>query len=82
MHDDIFSKVVKTVINKIDPQLVKIFYKSLLCGIFPNELKVAKDYPVYQCDDEITISIYRLISVLPVFSKILEEICLSEFQNC
>ena len=45
-QNDILPKVVKAVINSIALQLVQIFNKSSLCGIFPNELKVANVYPV------------------------------------
>ena len=73
-RDDILPKVVKAVINSIAGQLVNIFNKSLLFGICPIALKLAKVYPVYKCHDKLTISNYRLKSVWPVFSKILEKI--------
>ena len=59
-HDDILPKVVKAVINSIAQLLVKIFNKLLLCRIFSNELNVAKVYPVYKCEDKLTISNYNL----------------------
>ena len=77
---DILPKIVNAVINSIALQFVNGFNKSLLCGIFSNELKVAKVYPVDQCDDRLTISNYCPISVLPVVSKILKKLCLNEFQ--
>jgi hypothetical protein len=51
-----------------------IFNKSLSCGIFPDLLKIARIIPVFKngnCGDPKN---YRPISVLPSFSKILEQI--------
>ena len=72
-HDDILPKVVKSFINSIVPQLFDIFNKSLLCGLMPNELYVAKVYPVYKYDDKLAVSNYLPISVLNIFYKILEK---------
>ena len=57
----------KAVINSIPAQFVNIINKLLLCGIFPNELKLAKVYSVFKSDNKITISNYRSTYVLPVF---------------
>ncbi len=43
-------------------------------GIFPHKLKLAKVVPVYKSEDKMLVSNYRPISVLPVFSKILEKL--------
>ena len=43
-------------------------------GIFPNRLKIAKDTPIYNKYDKKFIENYRLISVLPVISKVFETV--------
>ena len=51
-----------------------IYNLSLQQGIFPENLKIAKMSPVYKKDEEFLLTIYRPISVLPCFSKLLEHI--------
>ena len=47
---------------------------SITKGIFPNELKVARVIPLFKSGDETSFSNYRPVSVLPLFSKILERL--------
>ena len=47
---------------------------SLSQGFFPDTMKIAKVVPVYKSGDTMNISNYRLVSILPVFSKILERV--------
>ena len=47
---------------------------SLLHGIFPNELKIARVIPLYKGGDSKYLVNYRPVSVLPVFSKIFERL--------
>ena len=51
-----------------------IFNLSLCEGVFPDKLKVAKVYPVFKKGNKSDMNNYRPISVLSVFSKILERI--------
>ena len=48
--------------------------KSIEQGIFPDELKVTKVFPIYKSDDKKCISNYRPISVLSFFSKVFEKV--------
>ena len=73
--------VIKQVISSISTPLSAIFNKSLQSGIFPQKLKIAKVIPVFKADDRMLISNYRPISILPVFSKILEKIMYSRLQK-
>ena len=47
---------------------------SLKVGTFPDEMKIAKIKPLFKAGERDIISNYRPISVLPVFSKLLERI--------
>ena len=47
---------------------------SLLKGVVPSELKIAKVIPLFKSGDPTKFSNYRPVSVLPVFSKILERL--------
>ena len=73
-YDDISSNVIHNCYENIKPVLFHIFSKSINTGIFPDALKIAKVLPVFKSGDDFLLSNYRPISVLPVFSKILERI--------
>jgi hypothetical protein len=67
-------KVIKHVISKIAFPLSLVFNQSFYTGIFPEKLKHAKVTPIFKNDDKLIINNYRPISVLPIFSKILEKL--------
>jgi hypothetical protein len=67
-------KVVKSIINSIAHPLCKIFNQSFQTGIFPDKLKHARVTPIFKSDDKLLVGNYRPVSVLPVFSKILEKL--------
>ncbi len=73
-HDDIKPEIVKTVSALIASPLAHIFNLSLASGIVPNQLKIARVVPIFKSGDRHNSSNYRPISVLPVFSKILERL--------
>ena len=54
--------------------MVHICNLSLQKGVFPSELKIAKVVPLYKGGDEVYLVNYRPVSVLPVFSKLLERL--------
>ena len=54
--------------------LTHLINKSIDQGIFPDDLKIAKVFPVYKSDDKNNISNYRPISVLSSFSKVFEKV--------
>ena len=65
--------VKKTYSSFIEP-ITHILNISITEGVFPNELKIAKVIPLFKSGDTMIFSNYRPVSVLPVFSKILERL--------
>ena len=51
-----------------------LFHSSFNEGIFPEQLKVTKVSPICKVGNIEEIGNYRPISVLPIFSKVLESI--------
>ena len=66
--------IVKQTYNYFLVPLVHVCNMSLLHGIFPNELKMARVIPLYKGGDSKYIVNYRPVSVLPVFSNIFERL--------
>ena len=62
----------------LSPALLKpstiVINKSLLTGIFPDKLKIAKVVPLHKKDDPSLTDNYRPISLLPSISKLFEKI--------
>ena len=71
--DDIDIKVVKYVIPVICKPLSIIFNKSLCSGTFTTKMKIARAIPIHKRGKQNNVNNYRPISVLPMFSKILEQ---------
>ena len=74
---DIFgisTKFIKIASPILETSLSSIFNKSIKEGIFPDVMKVAKIIPIYKGNSRYTVSNYRPISLLPIFSKIFEKI--------
>ena len=72
--DDIKPSVIKHVKTFIKKPLAHISNLSFMSGVFPNELKIANVIPIYKANDKMEFSNYRPVSVLPVFSKVLERL--------
>ena len=72
--DSIDTYIVKQIAPQIINQLADIFNTSFITGIVPSKLKIAKVIPLYKTKDPVLSSNYRPISLLPVFSKILERL--------
>ena len=72
--DQISAKVVKSTYNNFKTPLLHVLNLSLLNGVFPSELKVARVIPLYKAGDSLLFSNYRPVSVLPLFSKVLERL--------
>ena len=72
--DEISSRIVKSTYQSFLVPLTHIMNISILHGVFPNEMKIAKVIPLFKSGDVMIMSNYRPVSVLPLFSKILERL--------
>ena len=72
--DDISPRIVKQTYKCFLEPLVRISNISILHGVFPKELKIAKVIPLYKGGESKLLVDYRPVSVLPVFSKLLERL--------
>ena len=73
-YDNINVNVVKKIYEESKTPLMHIFNLSLITGIFPDKLKIAKASSIFKNGEKDLLTNYRPISVLPCFSKILERI--------
>ena len=72
--DGILSKGLKCISDHIATPLTRLTNLYFSQGVFPNDLTVALMSPLYKAKDPMTFSNYRPISLLPLFSKILEKL--------
>ena len=72
--DDISAVAVKNTHQYLAGPLAYIFNLSFTHGTFPQELKIAKVVPLYKGENNGLVKNYRPVSVLPLFSKILERL--------
>ena len=68
------TKLVKIAAPIIVPYLVSIINLSFIKGTFPNLMKLAKILPIFKSGSRSDVNNYKPISLLSVFSKILEEL--------
>ena len=80
-HDGVSFNVIKKCFGELCEPLKYLFNLSIVKGIFPDDLKIAKVTPIYKADNSSNISNYRPISVLPCFSKMLERIMYNRLQK-
>ena len=66
-HDDISMKLIKHSLNNISTPLTHILNKSLMTGVVPKDLKIAKVIPIFKNGDNSIMQNYRPISLLPAF---------------
>ena len=72
--DEIDAGILKTSLNHITLPFTHICNLSLLDGVFPKELKIARVCPIFKGGNPMLFVQYRPVSVLPVMSKVLERI--------
>ena len=73
-HDGIKVKYLIMIAELIYQPLSHIFNTSIITSTFPDMMKIAKIIPSFKGGDNSTVSNYRPISLLPVFSKVFEKI--------
>lgn len=71
-------KIIKNIIIIPPTKLINLW---LVGGIFPSVLKKAVVIPIYNKGEQINISNYRHISLLPILSKILEKSMAIKIKN-
>ena len=67
-------KLLKVAIKPISKAFCKVVNNSFISGVFPDLLKFGCITPIHKNDSKLLISNYRPISVLPLFSKIIEKL--------
>ena len=72
--DELRPNVMKTIKRSIHFPLMYVSNLSFQTGVFPRELKIANVVPIFKSGDEMVFTSYRPVSVLPLFSKILERL--------
>ena len=79
--DGITTRLVKLASINIIPTLVKLFKMSFSQEIFPDVLKRTQVVPVPKVSSPMNLTDFRPISILPVFSKILEKLLYARIMN-
>ena len=73
-YDSIPMYIIKYSFHLISAPLADIINLSLLKGIFPDKLKIAKIIPIFKAEDPNFFVNYRPISLLSNFSKFFEKV--------
>ena len=73
-HDGTSSKLVKDLKNEIALPVSIMINSSIESGHVPDTMKLAKVIPIYKSKDKQMLNNYRPISLLPIFSNILENV--------
>lgn len=68
------NNIIKKTIHAIKKPLTFVFNKCLEQGFFPDSLKVSKVIPIYKKGAKDIPQSYRPVSIVPIFSKILETV--------
>jgi len=79
--DGIHSDVIKKTYLSFILPLTHVLNLSLSQGFFPDYLKIAKVIPLHKAGNSSVLNNYRPVSILPLFSKILERLMHSRIIN-
>lgn len=78
---DIPVKLLKLAGNVLSEPLALLFNQSFSDGIFPEQLKLATITPVHKGKSKLLTNNYRPISILPIVSKLLEQLMHTRISN-
>ena len=79
--DELSSNIIIDAYDSLKSILFHIFKVSIKQGIFPDSLKIAKATLIFKSSAKDNVSNYCPISILPVFSKVLEKITYNRVYN-
>ena len=71
--DGVGPRMLKLVAEILSPSIAALINKSLYTGLFSNQLKMAKVFPIFKSGQKTDPSNYRPISILPSLSQIFEK---------
>lgn len=80
-HDGISTKLLKNIAPVILTPLTLIINQSLITGIFPTELKIAKVIPLHKKDDPAIMDNFRPVSLLTAISKVFEKVAHTQLND-
>ena len=80
-YDEFHALIENQCIDNYVIPLTYVINMSLMEGIFPSELKLAKVVPIFKSGESDEVLNYRQISVLSFFSKIFEKIMYNNVVN-
>ena len=72
--DNIPPRMIRDGASVLSKPLAHIINLSLKCGTVPSEWKIAKINPLFKSGKTSDLNNYRPISILPIFSKIMEKV--------
>ena len=72
--DKIPAKLIRDAEAELAPSITYLVNKSIRDSVVPAQWKVARVSQPYKADDRLQTENYRPISVLPVFSKVIERV--------
>ena len=81
MIDDLSSNIIFDAYDSLKSILFHVFKDSIQQGILPDSLKIAKVIPIFKSGEKDNVKNYCYISILPVFSKVLERIMYNRVHN-
>lgn len=71
-YDELATKIIKSCSVEFTPILTYLINLSFSCGCFPDLLKLSIVKPLYKKGDKNLVDNYRPITIIPIFSKVLE----------
>ncbi len=80
-YDNIPISALKNSVSLISEPIAHIINLSISSGIVPDLMKIARVIPLFKSGDHRYFQNYRLVSVLPIFSKLLERVVFKRITN-